>query len=368
MPRKKLARPNYRLRRRGDVWAVEWTDPLSGRTRSVSTRASERGAAEIWLAQWIAGQEQPLPPKQPLIVDVVDHYLADRKPRVAAYDTLEWAAGGIKRHVGSLEPRMLGRRTYAERRARDGVADGSIRREVGVLRAALATAVRDGWIEAVPYVEMPPMPAPRDRWLTRDEVAVLVAAAGTPHTRMFIVLAYHTAARAGAILDLCWDQVDLDRRLISYDRLGRKKSKKRRAVVPINVAALAELQAARQAAVSDHVIEFRGKPVASIKNGFRAACRRAGIAECVPHVLRHTAASHMVMDGVPLSQVARMLGDSEATVERVYAKFSPDYLRDAAASLVGPIVSATVSQKRFSTQGIPRPQTPQAATAKTAKR
>jgi integrase len=368
MPRRKLDRPHYRLRRRGALWVIDWTDPLTGRTRSVSTRTGERNAAEIWREQWIAGQEQPLPPAQPLIADLIDHYLADRKPRVAAYDTLEWAAAGIKRHVGALEPRMLGRRTYLERRARDDVADGSIRREVDVLRAALAMAARDRWIETAPYVEMPPMPPPRDRWLTREEVAALINGAGAPHLRLFVVLAYHTAARAGAILDLRWDQVDLDRRRISYDRPGRRKSLKRRAVVPINVAALAELQAARRVAVSDHVIEFRGNPVESIKNAFRSACRRAGIEGCTPHTLRHTSASHMAMAGVSLSQVARMLADSEATVERVYAKFSPDYLRDAVASLVAPIVSATTSDLSGEPQGNPRRQRAKGKASKGAKR
>ena len=39
------------------------------------------------------------------------------------------------------------------------------------------------------------------------------------------------------------------------------------------------------------------------------------------------------MDGVPLVEVARLLGDSEKTVERVYGKHSPDYLRRAVNAL-----------------------------------
>lgn len=37
------------------------------------------------------------------------------------------------------------------------------------------------------------------------------------------------------------------------------------------------------------------------------------------------------MSGVPLAEVARLLGDSEKTVERVYGKHSPDYLKGAVA-------------------------------------
>ena len=39
------------------------------------------------------------------------------------------------------------------------------------------------------------------------------------------------------------------------------------------------------------------------------------------------------MEGVPLSEVARLLGDSEKTVERVYGKHAPDYLRRAVNAL-----------------------------------
>jgi integrase len=87
-------------------------------------------------------------------------------------------------------------------------------------------------------------------------------------------------------------------------------------------------------AVSDHVIEFRGKPVASIKTGFAKASRRAGV-RCTPHVLRHSAATHMVMAGVPMVEIARMLGDTVAMIESTYGKHSVDFLRRAADALAG---------------------------------
>jgi integrase len=337
MPRHRLAERSYRLQLRGAVWTIFYTDPVSSSTRRVSTGERDKARAEVWRAQWIAGLDRPAPPSQPRITDMLDGYLAARQPHVGSYRTLQVSAANIKRHVGNLEPRMLASRAYLDRRVKDGVSDGTIRRETGVLRAALAWAVREKWITDAPHAEMPPQPLSRDRWLTREEVDALIRAAATPHIRLYIVLGYHTAARTGAILDLTWDRdrVDLERRLISYDRPGRVQSRKRRATVPINTVALAELQAARVVAVSDHVIEWRGRPVQSIKTGFAAACERAGIADCSPHILRHSAATHMVMLRVPMVDIARMLGDTVAMVERVYGKHSPDFLRSAAEALAG---------------------------------
>jgi len=43
-----------------------------------------------------------------------------------------------------------------------------------------------------------------------------------------------------------------------------------------------------------------------------------------PHVIRHTAATHMARNGVPLWKIAKILGNTLAMVEKVYAKWSPD--------------------------------------------
>jgi integrase len=103
--------------------------------------------------------------------------------------------------------------------------------------------------------------------------------------------------------------------------------------VPLNEDALRALRAARELSCSDYVVEFRGKPMRNIQNGFRAACDRAGLTGVTPHILRHSAATWMVMDGVPIAEVARVLGDTEATTEKVYAKHAPGYLARATNAL-----------------------------------
>lgn len=346
MPRKKLDEPNYRLKRRGRFWTIAWTDPATGRSRAVSTGAADLAEARVWRDQWLAGRDQPEPPPAPLVHEILDAYRDDREKHVASVETLRLSVETIKRHVGNLRPEMIARRTYWQARAKDGVADGSIRREVGVLRAAMTWAVRERWIAAAPYSAMPPKPPPRERWLSRAEVSALIAACKPAHLRLFVILAYHTAARRAAILGLTWDQVDLDGRRIDYRLPGRSETNKRRAVVPLNAVVLAELQAAKRlAGDSPYVVAYHDKPVAKINKGFAAACARAGIAGCSPHTLRHTAATHMVMAGVPLAEVARMLGDTEEMVERVYGKHSPDYLRRAADALAGEVGPRAVKGK-----------------------
>ncbi|WP_337958143.1 tyrosine-type recombinase/integrase [Ketogulonicigenium vulgare] len=58
---------------------------------------------------------------------------------------------------------------------------------------------------------------------------------------------------------------------------------------------------------------------------------RAGLTDISPHVLRHTAAVHMVAGGIPMSKVSQYLGHSNTIItKRVYGRFAPDHMRDAA--------------------------------------
>ena len=81
-------------------------------------------------------------------------------------------------------------------------------------------------------------------------------------------------------------------------------------------------------------LEWAGDRVAKIRKGFDAMVVRSGLAGVTPHVLRHTAGVHMAAGGVPLSQIAQFMGHtSTAVTEKVYARFAPDHLRDAAEIL-----------------------------------
>jgi len=80
-------------------------------------------------------------------------------------------------------------------------SNGTVRRELGVLQAALNYAHAEGVLIYVPTVTLPETGAARDRWLTKPEAALLLRAAA-PHVRRFIVIALATGRRASAILGL----------------------------------------------------------------------------------------------------------------------------------------------------------------------
>jgi integrase len=220
-------------------------------------------------------------------------------------------------------------RDYATLRRRFGAAPSTIRTELEYLRACLNLRYGRGHNR----VWLPSGSPPRDRYLTREELEQLLAKVTTPHVRLFIILAITTGARMGAILELTWDQVDFKHRSINFNVPGAELSNKRRAEVPINERAYEALEEAARGALTDHVIEWDGGPVASVKKAIRTAATRSGV-PCSPHVFRHTAGVWMAQADVPMQKISQFLGHTSTRVtERTYARYSPSFMKDAAAAL-----------------------------------
>jgi integrase len=227
-------------------------------------------------------------------------------------------------------------RDYTRDRIAAGVSQGTVWTELTKLRSCINWALKRRAISSAPYVWIPSKPPPKQRVLTPDEAIALMDACVMPHVRLFILLALTTGARSGAILGLTWDRVDLERLTIDLREPNvidplTKRVRKNRAIVPITELASAALVDARAGALSPHVIEWVGEPVANIRKGFMAAASRAGLSDVTPHTLRHTAASWATSSGENMELVARLLGHRDPkTTRTIYAKPDVDSLRPAA--------------------------------------
>lgn len=85
----------------------------------------------------------------------------------------------------------------------------------------------------------------------------------------------------------------------------------------------------------DHlnVINNHGKRVRDFRGIWSKLMKQTGL-NITPHVLRHTVATHLAQKNVPMPQISRLLGHrSTAITERVYAKFSPEFCREAVSHL-----------------------------------
>ncbi|WP_170516244.1 tyrosine-type recombinase/integrase [Ruegeria atlantica] len=248
---------------------------------------------------------------------------------------MQYTGRSVLPWFGAFRPEQISVRdckAYIADRRQAGIQDGTIWTQLGKLRTCLNWAEKTGLIDRAPYIERPSKPAPRERYLTRQEISQLLAVDCAHHIKLAIWLMLSTAARVTAVLELTWDRVDFERRQINL-RTGDGR-RKGRAVVPMTESLYSALLNAQKVALSDYVVEWAGGPMKSIKKGLKAAAVAAGLPDVSPHVLRHTAAVPMAEAGIPMDEIAQFLGHSDTRITAsVYARYSPEHLRKAASAL-----------------------------------
>lgn len=312
----------YRLKLYRGNWAIVWSE--RGSTRRLSLGTDDREAAKVAYEDWVAKLSASPKPQYVTAGKILEGYFAAR-PKVFPR---RWLLEFFRSTLPSNINRPLCER-YIE--FRSSVSSATIWSELGILSVALRWAVKEQWIERAPHIHRPPAPAPRDRWITKEEADKLIAACKAPHVRLFTEIATRTCARSGAILDLTWDRVN--DRFIDFRSPNHAPTNKRRPVVPINAELKLILDEARKTAVSNYVIEYAGRQVGCVKQAFARAAARAHLEKVSPHTLRHSGATWMAMAGVDMRRISIMLGHSLQRTTEMYAKYAPDYLADAADAL-----------------------------------
>lgn len=225
-------------------------------------------------------------------------------------------------------------RAYAEAR---GVAPGTMRRELGCLRAAINYALPAGVQK--PTIWLPPKPPARDVWLTRSEAARLIRAArGRPETRhlaKFILLGLYTGSRKSVILGLKYHQhalggwADLDTGLLYRRSSTAIETDKKAPPIPLTGKLLAHLRRWRKSNRSGWIIEFRGCGVACVKKAWATAKTDAELPHITRHTLRHTSITWAMQAGIDRYQACGFFGISWDTLEAVYGHHHPNFLRGA---------------------------------------
>ena len=269
-------------------------------------------------------------------------YGNERAPEVKDPVRIAYAIQALVPIVGSLPVARLTSevcRRYAKTR---GKAPGTIRKELGVLQAAVNYCHAEGYLTSAPKLRLPARPPARDRWLTRGEVAKLLRAAyrnpRSRHLARFILVAIYTGTRSEAILrmrfmpsvDGGW--VDTERGIMHRRGTGEAETTKRRPPVPIPRQLLAHLRR-WESNGARYVVEVDGQRVASVKTAWGRALAEAGIDHCTRHDLRHTAITWAMQRGADKWAASGFFGVSLNLLERVYGHHHPEFLRSAVEAM-----------------------------------
>ena len=332
-------RKGLRLHRKGGKgnWII-----VDGETR-VSTGTADRGRADAALARYVAEQgrrEGPRTGDDVTIGEVLDWYGEGHARGVKAPERIGYSIKALRPWFGPARVSTINRSTCEAYMRHRGVANDTVRTELAHLNAAINWCKDEGRLVTDVRATLPPKAAPRDRWLTRDEVAKLLRACRrrSPHLARFVLCAVYTGRRSAALRSLQFmpnmqgGWIDTERGVLYGLAEGETATRKRKPPAPVPPRLLAHLRR-WEANGARWVVEHNGKPVGSIKTAWRSALREAGIEHCSPHDLRRTCATWMMQNGADLWAAAGYLGMTVPMLVEVYGHHHPDHMRSAIDAL-----------------------------------
>lgn len=319
----------YTVQRLRGGYAIVWRDATGKRHRR-QLDATDRPSAEaeargLWKRETGVGAT---------VGGIVDAYIEARQDAgIASTARQKDAWKAMKPYWGKVDPALIDEemaREYVRRRDR---GQATTRYELSMLSVALRWAVKNELIEKAPEVWRPEAPERKQRHLSQRQFAKWFKEVRAHHARLYVELALATMARPTAILELTWRQVDWDHGTVDLNPPGRRQTRKRRPLVPLDPDTLESLKTAHEGAQCEYVIERGGQRILNIKKAFQAASARSGI-KVTPYTLRHTAAVWAAEAGTPMTELAQFMGhDDDKTTQKHYARFSPDYLRGVSTNL-----------------------------------
>lgn len=324
-----------------------------------------RAAADEMRRKVAAGRD-PLAEKREqrkaaTVGDVLDAYLRSETFAAKADKTRATDRGRINRHLrpllgrtrcDALKPSDIQRAFAAIRdgktaidekmgfraRARVRGGEGTARKAVKLLRAALAWAMREGMVDANPAAGISTgADGTRDAILEdADAYGRLFRALETMEVERRIrqpvadairVIAL-TGARRGEIIGLRWRHVDLKRGIVTLPPAGHKTGGKtgQRRIIGLPTAAAALIARQPEGKADDYVFApARGEGAINLAKPWRAVRAEAGLPEGIGlHSLRHSLASHMAMTGAQASEIMTALGHKDMRTSAKYIHWAQD--------------------------------------------
>jgi integrase len=202
-------------------------------------------------------------------------------------------------------------------------------------------------------VSKPKEPRGRVRFLSEDERQRLLdacKASRNPYLYLVVVLALSTGARKMEILNLTWQNVDLQRGAIT---LHDTKNGERR-VLPLAGPALELMHQHSKVRRIDTPLVFPrsdGRKPLDIRSSWETTLKQADSTDFHFHDLRHSCASYLAMNGASLAEIAEVLGHKTLSMVKRYAHLSEAHTARVVArmnaAIFGGEVIGDATQKRY---------------------
>lgn len=240
------------------------------------------------------------------------------------------------RPIQHLRPADI--REFISQLTLNGFSASTVRRIASTIRSFYAFLELDDYIDSSPtgVLETPPPPTHLPSVLSETQVQHLLSSPDLTTTigrrdRAILELMYATGLRASELVSLRNKDIDLMRGLVTCHGKGSRQR-----TIPFGKSAAHWIKHHRNTTSSYvnpnlHLFTNCGKPLTrqllwTLVNQYGAA---AGMSSISPHILRHSFATHLLLNGAEIKYVQALLGHSDISTTSIYTHISPTHLVDS---------------------------------------
>ena len=214
------------------------------------------------------------------------------------------------------------------------IKPATINREISLLKHIFSKAIEWKLLEENPAKPIKKLREnnKRVRFLSMEEITALLAAC-KGYLSNIVLVALNTGMRKGEIFSLRMQDIDLDREMIHISDSKNNETRDIPANKTLQIILMPLIDKTKDP--QDYIFfnPKTKKPYDDVKKSFKTALKKAGIENFTFHDLRHTFASHLVMNGVDLMTIKELLGHKDIKMTMRYAHLSPNHKRLAVQKL-----------------------------------
>lgn len=253
---------------------------------------------------------------------------------------------------------------YQAKRKRDGVANATINRETDVVRRMFKLAYKAEKVSRIPCVDKLPEAKPRRGFVERADIEAIKACTNDQNVKTLVDMMYITGWRwESELTTRKWSDIDFSedagelrlfhgeakdrdaarvfplnkelRKVINtqLEYVKRVAEKTGRVVLPVQGKRNKVVVGMGAPIIKNVFVREDGREIISIAKGLRAAFKKAGYEDLIPHDFRRAAVRNLVRAGVDRATAKKMVGHKTDSIFERYAIVDSNMMNDAGAKL-----------------------------------
>jgi len=337
--------------KRGKRWWLAYTSPdgdyirepvtIEGVSAEKITKTQAKDTLDIRKAQIAEGKFKLANTRNPVRFEKLVRVFIDdyskinkkswRRDETSSKPLLEFFQGkNLSYLTQGRVNRYKAQRLNTTSRLKKKISKATVNRELAFLKKMLNFAVEEKLLDKNPLsgYKLYPEPLTKFRTVTPEDYQKVYTEA-TETLKLILDIAINTGMRKSEILNLKWDNVDMNNGHILV--IETKNDENR--TIPINKVLNKALNSVEYRNSNGHVCQQDGTPVREFKTAFNEAIRRAGVERFTFHVLRHTFGSWLVESGADLVTVQKLMGHKTIKTTMRYLHPTTEMYRNAVEKL-----------------------------------